>query len=267
MEPTIYSELDNSEVTGLYFEEPMEDGTTLMVFYEGDRDTQFGVYRPTRAAEFNVEYEYYNNLVVAEESENMLEYLDCLNDVFANMTFVKEESNSFVSLHLPYNSEENKNVFNNIFNVDGLNSNVSKQIGFTPYYVKLENSEIINQNPITHSYTYKIYGVSYCETKSESTAYIKNSDKLIMSENYDNNHLKAYNRVMTFSSIAPTDILYEELRLSGDIYMIIDGVNYPYTVTNEYFGEVNVFEDYFKMQDGKFDYEKPEDLNLDDYQK
>ena len=269
MSKTMYTAFYDSEVTGIYFEAPLADGATLRVFYEGDVRTNFGTESRMKAAEFNVEYEYYENLVDAEDNENKLDYLDALNDVFANMEFIKEDLNSKITLELPQNTEENIAVFNQIFNVEGLNADVTKQVGFTPYYIKMTEKEIINTDPETQrntfKYTYKIYGTSYCETNSENSAYVKNSDKTIMSENFDSNHLKAYNRVMTFSSGGSGVDIVEEDLLSGDIFRIINGVNNPYTVTNEYFEEVNVFETYLQMLDGNFDFERPEGLDLSQY--
>lgn len=55
------------------------------------------------------------------------------------------------------------------------------------------------------------------------------------------------------------------MRLSGDIYKIIDEVNNPYTVTDEYFAEVDIFNNYFKLLDGNCKFDKPENFDVKSY--
>lgn len=266
MEDTFYAELENSKINGIYFEEPVDDTVNLKIFYEGLYQEVSQKALLQTFAEFEAKIEYYENLIKAEESNNMLYYLDCLNELFANM----EKQDVFyglnnITMKLPENTVENIAVFNNIFNVDNVkNDDIVRQIGFNPYYVRLVEQQS-TKNPDKTYYTYKIYGVSYCETVSESSAFIKQSDKLIMAEDYDKNHVKAFNRVITFTSSTNESLILEDKRLSGDIYKIIDGVNNPYTVTDEYFNEVDVFNNYYKMLDGNKKFEKPKDLNIKQY--
>ena len=261
-----YVHLDNAEITGMYFEEPVNDDVILKIFYEGDTENEFGVDRIDMFEDFSTNIDYYENLVEAENSNNMLYYLDSLNELFANMELCGRcDVSSTITMKLPVNTQENIDIFNDIFNIDNVKTDdLVKQIGFVPYYIDFIEKHT-TENPVRTYYTYRIYGVSYCETNSENTAYIKENDKLIINENYDNNHVKAFNRVFTFSSSTDQATINNDLRLSGDIYKIIDEVNNPYTVTDEYFAEVDIFNNYFKLLDGEKKFDKPQDFNVKNY--
>lgn len=261
MERTVYHYLDNAAITGLHFEEEMGDERILKVFYEGDETTQFEVVRRVRYADFSVANEDYNSLVEAEESNDILYYLDCLNELFANMSFVKNsERTSTITMELPEYNANSINIFNDIFNVNAVKTDdIVKQIGFMPYYIILTNKTIDEDAERTY-YTYKIYGISYCSTNSENSSYVKPSERLIIGD-YDKNHIKSFDRVITFESYTDETIILEDLRLSGDIYKIIDAVNNPYTVTDYFFEEANLFEYYFMMQDGNFKFKKPKTVS------
>ena len=260
-----YEVLENRKITSIEFLDPTEEDCDLKIYYEGLRTVDNS--EVTSYAIFNVLIDYYNKLVTAEETGNMLYYLDALNEVFKYMDYVEAPTPiAEIPLTLPKVTEENINVFNEIFNINNVNNpEIVRQVGFLPYHIKVIQNDY-DKEKHKFIYTYEISGISYCETKSESTCEIDDNDKLIIASNYNKNKIKAYNRVMTFTSYTQnSDGLDVYARLKGDIYKVIDGVNNPYTVETTYFKEVNLFEAYKNMMKGNFNFEKPEDFNLKEY--
>lgn len=267
LEVTDFDYLLKSEITHIQFLEPSEEEAKLEVFYKGNFQTSMDLELYHECAVFNSNIEDYNNLVDAEESGNMLEYLDCLNEVFINMTYDDNYLNDNNTLmELKEDSEENREIFNNVFGVDDVKTDdIVKQVGFTPFHIQLVKYEL---DPDTKEldYTYQITGISYCETVSESTANVVINDRTIMNSSYDSTHLKAFNRQILFStSIDNVNKFYEEIRLQGDILKIIDGVNEPYTVETVYFEDTSLFDPFEKMMRGNFDFKRPKGLDVREY--
>ncbi|MBE7090766.1 MAG: hypothetical protein E7363_02500 [Clostridiales bacterium] len=256
-----YYALNDHKITQVQFMEPDEESVDLKVFYEGKDILGKNVYA---YAIFEVMIDYYNALAEAEESGNILYYLDAMQKIVDTM---REKESTYLStpidLKLPANTAENLAVFNDVFNVSDVNDpNIIRQVGFLPYHVECVEHHYNNELK-RFEYTYKISGISYCETREESTAEVEKSSKLLMEENYDKTHLKAYNREMTFSTYNDKTETLEILdRLSGDIYKIIDGVNAPYTVKTTCFEEMDLMKMFYQMKEGKFRFKKPKNFDV-----
>ena len=209
---------------------------------------------------------YYNDLLEAEEEQNALLYLDALDTIFSKMEYVKYESYERMIFYKVHDEVTYSQKFNEILNIDDVeNNDIVKQIGFLPFKVDMISynyTEAINR----HDYTYKILGISYCETKNKCSDIVKDSEDLIIIEDYDKNHVKTFLREMTFtSSLIHENEISIIRRLSGDINMTIEGIGSPYEVKTTFFEEIGLFEMFYEMQTGYFDYEKPDGFNLRDY--
>ncbi len=266
IEHTPYGLNKNQEITHIRFLDPSDSSAELQVYYNADFETSFGLYPQKCYAIFNVLIDYYNTLVEAEESGNVLYYLDALNEIFKNMEFEEYQQMNEIACNLTVDTEENRVKFNEIFNLNDVqNEDVVRQVGFLPYNVEVVD---YHHDYETHEYkyTYKISGISYCETVSENSDEVKNHKDLIIESNYNKNHIKTFQRDILFSSStinqAGIDI---NVRLRGDINKIIKGTNYPYTVETILFQEANILKLYQDMIDGKFDYKKPDGFNLKEY--
>lgn len=261
-----YDALNNSEITFIKFWEPTEESANIQVFYEGDVTNDAGIRNINGYTVFNVLIDYYNELVEAEESGNALYYLNALNKIFEKMEYLNNETYNPITCKLNENTPENVVKFNEIFNINDVKTDdIIKQVGFLPYHVELTSYEF-DENTNKYYYTYKIYGISYCETKSENNDVVSSKESLIMEAGYNKNHIKAYNREMTFtSSLSATSHFYEEARLSGDLYMIMNNMNNSYEVKTTSFKEVDLLKMLDRMKEGKFDFEKPEDFDLQEY--
>ena len=263
---------DEFNVNYLRFDEK-EQGADLKVFADTKYNNFTGdVFESQVCYTFNVLQEYYESLVNAEEGNNMLAYLDALNKVVETMTFDNyKESHHLSFLNTKYREIEKKDYdkINNLLNLDFENDNIVRQIGFLPYHIEVSNRIDDEETGIT-TYTYKLSGISYCETKTESKDKIKKSDNLLIASNYDKNHVKTYLRDIEFTSTLETSGLDSimETRMFGDFLMYLDGVKTKddIQVKTTYFQETNIFEEYLKMKETKnFNYQKPADLNIDEY--
>ncbi len=260
---TMYNFLHNQEITHVRFLEPQDSNAEIQVYYNAEYEN--GDFTKNYAI-FNVLIHYYNALVEAEESGNALLYLDALNEVFTQMEFEEHQSDYKILFELAEDTEEYRVKFNEIFNLNDVeNEDIVRQIGFLPYHVEVVDYHY-NSKTFRHDYTYKITGISYCETVSENADEVKNHEDLIIESNYNKNHIKTFQRDMLFTSSLINEAgAYLDIRLQGDIMMIIDGVNSPYTVETTLFQEVNLLKMYEDMKDGKFDYKKPDGFNLKEY--
>lgn len=258
-------------VNYLRFDEK-EQGADLKIFAYEEHHTGGGnLIQSQLCYTFNVLQEYYESLVNAEEGNNMLAYLDALNKVVETMKFDNYTENDPINFLDGYRTLEKKDYdkINNLLNLDFENDNIVRQIGFLPYHIEVSNRIDDEETGIT-TYTYKLSGISYCETKTESKDKIKKSDNLLIASNYDKNHVKTYLRDIEFTSTLETNGLDYRMknRMLGDFFMYLAGVKTKddIQVKTTYFQETNIFDEYMKMKETKnFNYQKPADLNIDEY--
>jgi len=263
---TMYNFLHNQEITHVRFLEPQDSNAEIQVYYNAEAEASFGNYDIKCYAIFDVLLEYYNALVEAEESGNALLYLDALNEIFTHMELTEEKRGEKILFELKEDTEENRVKFNEIFNLnDVVNEDIVRQIGFLPYHVEVVDYHYDSET-FKHDYTYKISGISYCETVSENADEVKNHEDLIIESNYNKNHIKTFQRDILFTSSLVNEAGIDiNIRLRGDINMIINNRNNPYTIETTLFQEVNLLKMYEDMKDGKFDYKKPDGFNLKEY--
>jgi len=256
--------LNDRKITNIRFLEPGEEDAYLEVYYKGISRTSD--LKKQCCAIFKVFIDYYNALVEGEENNDPIEYLDALYNVFENMELVSEKYINNISCELKENTKENRVKFNELFNVDDVdNEDIVKQIGFLPYYVQVVSYNV-DPDTALHTYTYKISGISYCETKSESNDKIYSDEDLIINDIYNNNHVKAFNREILFTV---SDTVYGEIDLNValgyDIKNILNGANLEHSMETLSFNEINLFELYNKIKNDDFKYKKPKDFNVKDY--
>lgn len=250
----------NKKIEYLTFSEETQD-PTLTVYFEGDyyAESLNKYFAYDGSATYKVLEEYYNNLVSAEESGNALNYIDALNNVFETMEYQDSESHKKIEFTNLEKTEENVNKINALFALDVKDDNIIRQVGFLPYNIEVVKWETDEETKILN-YTYKIRGISYCETKEPSTANISNDEDLVILNNYDKTHVKAYYRDIVISSSEPYKMGYQQTtRLCGDINKFIDSVktSKDFQVETTRFEYSDLFENFYKMQEGNFNFEKP----------
>lgn len=258
----------NQKIEYLRFNDESGEEKILEVFFEGDKVNQASGrnYSYDGSATYKVLEEYYNSLVDAEESNNMLTYLDALNQVFETMEYQKSEIHDKIEWTNAEKTEENVAKINELFALDFEDDNIVKQVGFLPYNIEVIewNSDDENHNV---TYTYKIHGISYCETKNESKTTVQNNDDLIMNSDYDKSHIETYYRDITFSSCCHFGRFEPDKfdRLQGDILMYIDGLysKDDISIKTTYFQKTDLFENYNLIKEGKTKFNVPEKTESD----
>lgn len=266
-EDTQFDAIQNSQICQVKFLDNKEEETKLRIIYKGNYesgDATKGI------AVYNILEDYYNSLVNAEEEGNVLYYLDALEKIFEEMQFIGGNLYEPVSCDLLGlgigKSEENANKFNELFALENNeDENIIRQVGFLPYDVEIVDFHVNNENH-QYTYTYRITGISYCETKDESGDNIDFNEDLIRNSEYDKTHIKTYHRDILFSSVHTNEYGIDmNLRLSGDIWLIMLDMNEQYKIETTLFEETNLIDLFKKLKDRKFNFEKPEDFNIKDY--
>lgn len=264
-----YSSIINKKITTIKFDEPTQEDVQLELYIDGDYNNE----QHQGKAIYNVLLNYYNSLVDAEESGNMISYLDALNQVFENMDFVNCNFNEKIK-PIKYNgcTEDKSEKINELFTLDFEKDGIVKQVAFLPYRIEVLKYELNNEDSKFY-YTYKISGISYCQTAEENNDTIEQSDYLVSDKTYNPNHIKAYYRDIEYSSSIIANKHSDQV--SELQYDIVDFVNNLKTkseieIKTTYFEETNVFnvmKEYENMKKGNFDYQKPDNVDMSEYSK
>ncbi len=263
-----YSVLDNRQITQLVFNDDNAE-TTLKVFYEGEDPIRnnkpvFGY------ALFDISTEHYQNLISAKQQNNMLYYLDALNNIFDEMSLIENPmSQEVIPMTLPEDTPENIEKVMDMFAIEDevKPDGVIRQIGFMPYHIEVANFTY-DEDTVIRKYSYKISGISYCEVNEESSYSVEQSDKLIIESDYKNKNIKAYNREFIYSSSIEAPRGFDiNVRIMYDIRLMIISEKDPYTIETTYLKEVSLMDEYNKMKKGDFNFEEPDGFDLNAYLK
>lgn len=267
-----YSDILNKKVQTIRFEEPGLNDVELVIDYDGNEN--YANKEVQVKAIYKVLIDYYNALVDAEESKNMLDYLDCLNEIFENMTFEsKEVGFKMQPIKLDEYDADASEKINGLLGLEKEYDGIVKQVAFLPY-----NIEVVEwiPNPETEilNYTFRLSGISYCETVNENNDQIESSDDLISDKTYNKSKIKAYYRdiEITSSFIGIENGIGIEKQLPYELCKFAKGekTEENFEVKTTYFEETkkfNVFDEFLKMKNGNFDYEKPENVDMSKYSK
>lgn len=265
----------NKQIKTVQFEEPGLENVELIIKYEGiDRLND----KLQASDTFNVLLDYYNTLVDAGESGNMISYLDALNAVFENMQFVSEEyENKIESIKFDGCDEDASEKINNLLGLEKTYDGIIKQVAFLPITIEVADW-IVDGYTDTFYFTFKLSGISYCETTAENSDEIKQDSELVSDKTYNKNKVKAYYRDIELSSSfvgLETFAGSKPKQLIKNFQDFVNGelTKDDFTIVTTYFGETNIFEtpptifdEFLKMKDGNFDYTKPDGLDLKQYE-
>lgn len=269
----IDSSTHNKQIQTIQFEEPGLENVELIIKYEGlDKDNDEKQVKQI----YNVLLDYYNSLVDAEESGNMISYLDALNAIFENMQFVnKDYQNKCESIKFEDCDEDASEKINNLLGLEAPQDGVIKQVAFLPLTIEVADWTVDGYTD-TFYFTFKLSGISYCETTAENHDEIKQDSELVSDKTYNKNNIKAYYRDIELSSSFVGFESFAGSKPKQLIKALQDFVNGElteddFTIATTYFGETNIFEnptlfdEFLKMKAGNFDYTKPEGLDLGQY--
>lgn len=272
-EDTTISSWRNFKINTIKFEDPTDSNVELNLYYEGDKNVKETEHFLQGRATYNVLLNYYNSLVDAEESGNMISYLDALNQVFENMDFVNCAFNEKIqSIKFEGFDEDASEKINELFSLDLEKEGVVKQVAFLPYLMEITKWGYDDKTNM-YNYTFKLSGISYCETVDENSDKIEQGDDLVSDKTYNQNHIKAYYRDIEISSKILDNywIKYDD-QLKWDMYDFVNGdkTKSDFEIKTTYFEETNVFnvmKEYENMKNGNFDYQKPDNVDMSEYTK
>lgn len=258
------------QIQNFYFDEG-ENGLMFVVDYEG-RSKEYDWEILQGSAYYKVMKAYYETLQNAREENNMLAYIDALYDIVVTMEFQDSSRWDYMEVIQQDRTEEQMSKILELFELDVQKEGVKRQMGFLPYHIKCVNwYENKETNEI--EYEYRIEGISYCETEEENSDPIREpSEKqdLLMTQNYDKNHIKAYYRDISFKSKWNLELgeISREGRIRGDLEALVLGVKTldDFEVKTLYFDETSIFDDFSKIAEGQ-SFEKPEGFNMIEYNK
>lgn len=261
----------NKKINSINFKEVGDEFANLEIYTEAEQDYGDRVDYLQGTSKYSVLKKYYDSLVAAESSNNMITYLDCLNELFENMNF---KSFKYGEKLPSYKGQECDSIksekINNLFALDFEKEGIVKQIGFLPFNIEILEWKDDFETETTY-YTYKLSGISFCETTFESNDVIPNSNELVIDQNYDKSHIKTFYRDITFTSqVSFKDSSNAKYTLRNEINRILFKFKTNYEIKTTYFQETNVFnplKEYENMKSGNFNYQKPEDIDLNEYKK
>ncbi|MGN1222745.1 MAG: hypothetical protein ACI4T1_01275 [Christensenellales bacterium] len=267
-----HSTFIKANVDMIRIQDPKEDAdvTNVFVYYSGDSFNPFSssVQKRSYVDTYETQVKYYNSLVNAEESGDMLSYISCLNEIFETMALVNERVNLVESSSYAgkiEDTKENQDKINDLFALDIEDEDIIRQIGFLPTEVIDSLEDLIyniDEETGRVDYTIRIGGISYCETKSENYDIIENGDGLVMtSDNYDSNHVKAYYRVFELSS--SVDSFYDFAwynTLGKDVLRYLNGekTKSDIQIKTVTFERANILDGFIEMRDGNFNFKLPD---------
>lgn len=268
-----HSTFIKANVDMIRIQDPKEDAkvTKVFVYYSGDSFNPFSssVQKRSYVDTYRTQVKYYNSLVSAEESGDMLSYISCLNKIFKTMDLVSEDESYLQDASYAgkiEDTKENQDKINDLFALDIEDEDIIRQIGFLPTEI-IDSRENLVYNRDEESgrvnYTIRIGGISYCETKSESYDVISNGDGLVMtSDNYDSNHVKTFYREFEFSSSVDSFYDFAWYNTFGkDVLRYLNGekTKSDIQIKTVTFERANILDGFIEMRDGNFNFKLPDE--------
>lgn len=261
----------NKKINSIRFCDVGDEFANLEIYTEAEQDYRDRTEQLQGTSKYSVLKKYYDSLVDAESSNNMITYLDCLNELFENMNFERfSYSNKISNLKGNWCLPLGEDNINKLFALDFEKEGIVKQIGFLPYHIDVvEWVDDVEAGVI--NYTYKLSGISYCQTTFESHDEVEESDSSFVQQEYNKNNVKAYYRDFTFTSSQETATSYcKDKQLIEDLMNYCLGEKSNFEIKTTYFEETNVFnvlKEYENMKSGNFDFKKPSDVDVREYTK
>jgi len=176
-------ELQDVRINNIIFGDANEDGKLPVdVYYTGAIPD--GRVRNVRAI-YELAVKYYNNLVEADNSGDIMKYVEALNACFANMEYVDEENTPYSNdLELDENQAQK---FNEIF----MSEWGEDQVGFLPYFIELMEINKIEEGNYNREYKFKVKGFNFVKN-SNGAIKLPNINGTILTLNAGKNQVDVY---------------------------------------------------------------------------
>lgn len=242
--------LRNRKINHLIFGDVDEEGNLRVdIYYAGETElgNDFNV-----LAVYKLAVQYYNALVEADNSGDILKYLEVLDACFENMEYIREDR-SYLSNDLGLDDKEVKQ-----FNEFYLSEWGEDQVGFLPYFIKEVNAEAINEGNYNLEYTFIVKGFNF--VKNPNGAFkLPNYSELISTVKYPISSVDVYDQdiEITFKFDKSKFIPDSNKAFSILIRRHFIGKDMSVTFNTVSSKKPDVTEKFIKMTMGQFDFKQP----------
>lgn len=237
------------EINGIRFYEPTQIEVPAQVeVYATADEFGDGTLMLRHNYYYELAYNYYEALKSAENSDNLKEYVDCLNSCFKNMVLVKNYYCS-TTTDLDFNKQQAVQ-FNELFNLKGYGLN---QTGFLPQYVSYK----ANAQGETTQVTCVFKGLSFVEVDKDAGDYILPADmsNAILSKKLNKKNIKVYETNFEFTYEKPKDMAFTSTEVLSVLQKYFAGEEQGVKnikAVPTYVHEIDLTS--FKMQENIFDF-------------
>ena len=243
-------ELQDVRINNIIFGDANEDGKLPVDIYYTGTGIQ-GVELNVMAM-YELAVKYYNNLVEADNSGDMLKYVEALNACFKNMKCVDEKMTHYSNdLELDENQAQK---FNEIF----MSEWGEDQIGFLPYFIERVNVKNINEGNYNLEYTFRVKGFNFVKN-SNGAIKLPNINGTILTLNAGKSQVDVYEQDFEISFKIDHSKIFvaagKELR--GLISRYLNERDIAVSFNTVSTNKVDLTENFIKMTMGQFDFKQP----------
>lgn len=243
-------DLQDVRINNIIFSDVNEEGNLRVDVYYAGAIPEGGI-RNVRAI-YELGAEYYNNLVVADNSGDVLKYLEALDACLTNMEYV-DEDNTIYSNDLELDKNQMQQ-FNDTF----LAKWGEDQVGFLPYFIDRTEINKIEEGNYTYEYIFIVRGFNF--VKNPNGAFkLPSSAETILTLNAAKSQLDVYEQDIEISFKFDDNkfILVAERAFTHLNYRYLIGKDIAVSFNTVRTQKVDVTEKFIKMTMGQFDFKQP----------
>ena len=242
-------DLKDVRINNIIFGDANEDGVLPVDVYYTGAIPEGGV-RNVRAI-YELAVKYYNNLVEADNSGDIMKYVEALNSCFANMEYVDEENTLYSNdLELDENQAQK---FNEFF----LGEWGEDQIGFLPYYIERIEAKSIEEGDYTSEHTFRVKGFNFVKN-ANGMIKLPNINGTILTLNAGKNQVDVYEQEIEIT------FKFDKKKFIPDVNMAFTQLTQRYLIGKDMAvsfktistNKVDLTENFIKMTMDQYNFEK-----------
>ena len=237
------------KINNIRFGETDEEGTLPVdIYYTGDTTSGRTI---NVWAIYKLAVKFYNTLVEADNSGDVLKYVEALNDCFKNMEFVREKD-SFFSNDLELD-ENQAQKFNEIF----MSEWGEDQMGFLPYYIERVEAKSINEGKYNSQHTFRVKGFNFVKN-SNGAIKLPNINATILTLNADKDQVDVYEQeieiTFKFDKLKFLPEVDRAFTLLTQRYLLGQDICVSFNTVST--NKIDLTENFIKMTMDQYDFEK-----------
>lgn len=202
---------------------------------------------------YKLAVQYYNALVDANNSGDVLKYLEALNACFKNMKYYREEASGYSNdLELDENQAQQ---FNEIFFAEW----GEDQGGFLPYFIERTEINDIEEGNYDTEYRFIVKGFNFVKNSNGTFKLPSNTVATILTLDAAKGQVDVYEQELEVSfKFDFSKLRYDNDKwFSGLMRRYLDGQDVAVSFNTVRTQKVDVTEKFIKMTMGQFDFEQP----------